>query len=127
MINDRANPGGGALPELTEANAPDCRVRASKTERRPMRPADTNSTAWMGTRQARRRLRHSPGQRGIAKSALASKHTHERANADPDTARMRVFSHLHERGLDMAQLGRRQPALTRTDVQLPVSKARRLA
>ena len=36
-------------------------------------------------------------------------------------------SHLHERGLDMAQPGRRRPALTRTDVQLPVSKARRLA
>jgi hypothetical protein len=127
MINDRANPGGGALHELTEANAPGCRVRASKAEGRPMRPAGANSTAWMWTRQARRRLRHSPDQRGIAKSALASKHTHERANADHDTLRMRVFSHLHERGLDMAQPGRRRPALTRTDVQLPVSKARRLA
>ena len=127
MINDRANPGVGALHDLTEANAPGCRVRASKTERWPMRPADTNSTAWMGTRQARRRLRHSPDQRSIAKSALASKHTHEHANSDPDTVRMRVFSHLYERGLDMAQLGRRQPALTRTDAQLPVSKTRRLA
>jgi hypothetical protein len=127
MIKDRASPGGGALHELTEANAPGCRVRASKAERRLMRPAGANSTAWMGTRQARRCLRHSPGQRGIAKSALAGKHTHERANADPDTLRMRVFSHLHERGLDMAQAGRRRAGLTRTDVQLPVSKARRLA
>ena len=127
MINDRANPGGGSLDALTEVNAPRCRVRASKAEKHPMRPAGANSTAWMGTRQARRHLRHSPGQRRIAKSVLASKHPHERANADPDTLRMRVFSHLHERGLDMAQAGRRRPALTRTDVQLPVSKARRLA
>ena len=124
MINDSATLQGGGLQELATANAPGCRVCAIKVGRRGMPPAGAYSTAGMGALSARRRLRDSPGQRGFVKSALASEHTHDLANADPAPRRMTMLSHLRECELDMAQAGRRRPALTRTDAQLPVSKAR---
>jgi len=127
MINDSATFQGGGLQELATATAPGCRVRAIKVERRGMPPAGAYSTAGMGALSARLRLRHSPGQSGFVKSALASEHTHGLANADPAPRGMTMFSHLRECELDMAQAGRRRPALTRTDAQLPVSKARRWA
>ena len=127
MINDRATLQCGGLQELANANAPGCRVLSTKVERRGMPPAGAYNTAGRGALSARRRLRHSPGQRGVAKSALASEHTHDLANDDPATRSMTMFSHVRECELDMAQAGRRRPALTRTDAQLTVSKARRWA
>jgi hypothetical protein len=124
MINDSATLQGGGLQELAAADALGCRVRATKVERRGIRPAGAYSTAGMDTLHTCRRLRHSPGQSGIVKSTLASEHTQEPENTDANPRRMTIPSHLRACELDMAQAGRRRPALARTDVQLPVSKAR---
>jgi hypothetical protein len=125
MINDSATLQGGGLEDLTIACALGCRVRASRKQRRGMRSAGACRTARVGARRAR--LRHSAGQRGIVKSALASAPTHDLTNADADARRTRMFSRLRAGDLHIAQAGTRRPVLTRTDAQLPVSKARRSA
>lgn len=122
MINDSATLQGGGLEDLTIACALGCRVRASRKQRRGMRSAGACRTARVGAR-----LRHSAGQRGIVKSALASAPTHDLTNADADARRTRMFSRLRAGDLHIAQAGTRRPVLTRTDAQLPVSKARRSA